>query len=78
MKLIDYEPLIVNPIMKMNNNKILLTMFFMLFVFIAYAQKAPPLPGPTPPGLILPIDGGLSFLIIVGAAFGVYKLRKKE
>jgi len=28
-----------------------------------------------PPGL--PIDGGLSFLLIVGTAYGVYAIRKR-
>ena len=62
--------------MKIKINKILLTVFFMLFILVAYA-KDPPLPGPPPPPG-LPIDGGLSFLIAIGIAFGVFKLRKKS
>jgi hypothetical protein len=31
---------------------------------------------PPPPGL--PIDGGLTWLIVAGAALGVYQLRKKK
>lgn len=46
-----------------------------------FAQKTdPPEPkpngqGPGPPGL--PIDGGFSYLLIAGAAYGVYAIRKK-
>lgn len=43
-----------------------------------FAQKDLPEPKPNdvgPPGL--PIDGGLSYLFIAGAAFGVYAIRKK-
>ena len=32
--------------------------------------------GPPPPGL--PIDGGISFLVISGILYGVFKLRGKE
>lgn len=49
----------------------------MLFIFVAYAQKPPPLPGPPPP-VGLPIDGGLSILMFLGAVFGVFKLRKRS
>ena len=45
-----------------------------------FAQKTePPEPKPNdpPPGPGLPIDGGLSFLIIAGAVLGVYATRKK-
>lgn len=41
-------------------------------------KKEPPLPKSDdviPPGL--PIDGGISFLFIVGAAYGVYVTKKK-
>ncbi|WP_089381598.1 PID-CTERM protein-sorting domain-containing protein [Lutibacter agarilyticus] len=62
--------------MNIKINSVLLSLFFMLFTFVAYA-KDPPLPGPPPPPGN-PIDGGLSFLIISGVAFGVYKLRKKS
>lgn len=40
--------------------------------------KDPPEPkpeGPIIPGL--PIDGGLSLLIIIGAAYGVYAIKKR-
>lgn len=62
----------------------------MLFVLEMFSQsRTPPTPPqssvsdvgilaapPPPPGL--PIDGGLSLLVIAGAVFGVFKLRKKE
>jgi hypothetical protein len=52
----------------------------MCFLFIsisAYSYKGPPPPGPPPqPGL--PIDGGLTYLFIVGAVYGVYKLKNKN
>lgn len=35
----------------------------------------PPLPPPNPG---LPIDGGLSFLLILGVAYGIYELRMKK
>jgi len=34
----------------------------------------PPVPPPPPPGL--PIDGGVIFLIISGAIYGILKLKK--
>ena len=53
----------------------------MLFAGVSvFAQKTPSPPepkpaGPAPPGL--PIDGGLSYLILAGAAYGVYAIRKR-
>ena len=52
----------------------------MLFAGVSvFAQKnGPPEPKPNdvgPPGL--PIDGGLSYLILAGAAYGVYASRKR-
>ena len=43
-----------------------------------FAQKDLPEPKPNdvgPPGL--PIDGGFSYLLIVGAAYGIYAIRKR-
>ena len=42
-------------------------------------RKGPPLPKPNGPGPYpeLPIDGGVTFLLIIGTAFGVYKLKEK-
>ena len=73
----------------LNYIKILLTLALIMFVFIALGQPA----GGTPPGLpaggtapcwpppCVPVDGGISFLIAIGAAFGGKKaydnLKKK-
>lgn len=42
-----------------------------------FAKKEPPPPQNQPPPPGLPIDGGLSFLLIAGVAYGVYAIRKK-
>jgi hypothetical protein len=57
-------------------NNFLVAVF--LFMSIAsYAQKLP-VPKPNaPPHEELPIDGGLSLLLIAGTAYGVYATRKK-
>jgi len=48
-----------------------------LVSFVSYAGGPPnPSGQPGPPGL--PIDGGLSFLIISGVAYGIYELRRKK
>ena len=45
-----------------------------------FAKKKPPTPEtgniPPPPGL--PIDGGISLLLIAGAAYGIYAIKKKN
>lgn len=63
---------------------------FLLLSVDLYAGGAPPGPpggggGPPggcwPPSSCIPIDGGLSFLLLAGAAFGgkkVYDISKKE
>lgn len=64
--------------------KILILCFgFMLFSLGAYAEIIPPKPEtanapapPPPPGL--PIDGGLSFLLISGVAYGIFELKRKK
>lgn len=66
----------------MNRKKvklILLSFSFMLFSLAAYSKKPPPPPqnGPPPP-VGLPIDGGLSFLLISGVAYGIYSLKRKK
>ncbi|MGV6844913.1 MAG: PID-CTERM protein-sorting domain-containing protein [Lutibacter sp.] len=52
-------------------------MFFFVASQSAYCYKNPPPPGP-PPNPGLPIDGGLSYLFIAGALYGVYQLRNKK
>lgn len=54
--------------------------FLMLSSVSVFAEnEEPPQPkpdqGPGPPGL--PIDGGLSYLLIFGAVYGIYTIRKK-
>lgn len=83
----------MSPQMLKTKSKILFGVFVLLISFNALSQT-PPTPGrsngrrcdnppcgrgnglPGPPGL--PIDGGLSFLIIAGAAYGVYELKRKK
>ena len=74
-------------IMRLKINKILLTVFFMFFVSVVFSQthshklpqpQAANNAGPPPSPVGLPIDGGLSYLVIAGAVFGVFKLRKKN
>ena len=63
--------------MKITINKFLLSLFFVLVSFVSYAGGPPdPSSPPLPPGL--PIDGGLSFLIIAGAIYGINELRRKK
>ena len=49
---------------------------------IIFANKTPPLPSrprqSSAPPVGLPIDGGITFLLISGLAFGVYKLKSKK
>ena len=65
-------------------NKFMLSVFFVLITFVVYSQgnsnknKKPPNPNSQPPPPGLPIDGGLSFLIISGVAYGIYELRRKK
>ncbi|SDX70499.1 hypothetical protein SAMN05444411_10888 [Lutibacter oricola] len=64
---------------------ILLLSFSLLCFAKGYSQATPPQPpiggkpsGPANPGNILPVDGGLTYLIISGIVYGVYELRKKK
>ena len=59
-------------------NKFLLSIFFVLISFVTYAGDPVPTPAGPPPPPGLPIDGGLSFLIISGVAYGIYELRRKK
>jgi len=63
--------------MKSRINKILLLFCFMLISLLAYSQKGPPPPVP-PPNPGLPIDGGISYLLVAGAIYGAYSLKKKN
>ena len=62
------------------------SLFFLFFLCVinAYSQGpgGPCIPTPTQPclptGPGLPIDGGLSFLLVAGAAYGYKKLKEKK
>ena len=61
----------------------LFIVLFSLMSVISYSngkKKGHPLPRPDSPpiGPELPIDGGVSIILVLGAAYGVYKLKKKE
>lgn len=59
---------------------VILLFLLSLYIYPQGSIKEPPLPRPNGPGPYpeLPIDGGVSFLLVLGTAFGVYKLRKKK
>ena len=50
---------------------VLLCFSFMLFGTKAYSP-------PPPPGEELPIDGGLSWLLVSGVAYGIYALKRRK
>lgn len=51
----------------------------MLVCSLAYANDPPnPSGNDAPPGPGLPIDGGLTYLLISGIAYGVYELKRKK
>jgi hypothetical protein len=50
----------------------------MLISLVAYSKKPPTPPQNIPPPVGLPIDGGLSFLLISGVAYGIYALKRKK
>ena len=66
--------------MKSRFNKYALSFCLILACSAIFAQKRGDVPVPgtpvEPPGL--PIDGGISLLLISGVAFGIYELRKKK
>ncbi len=68
--------------MKSRFNKYLLSFGLMLLCATMYAQKGGDMPVPgtndNPPPVGLPIDGGLSLLLISGIAFGFYELKRKK
>lgn len=47
-----------------------------LFLMLSFGLASNMVFAPPPPGL--PIDGGISFLVITGILYGVFKLRDKE
>ncbi len=51
-------------------------MAILLSSVTAFAKKDPPPPQSQPPPPGLPIDGGISLFLIVGAAYGVYAIKK--
>ncbi|MFA5297937.1 MAG: hypothetical protein WC389_06975 [Lutibacter sp.] len=73
----------------MNRKKInlfLLSFCFMLISVVAYSKEPPKPPknghkemgGPGVPGPGLPIDGGLSLLLVSGVAYGIFELKRKK
>lgn len=55
------------------------TVMLLLSTSVFTHEKKPPEPkpaGPPPPGL--PIDGGISLLLIAGAVYGVYAIKKNK
>lgn len=58
----------------------MLCLGFMLISVVVYSKIEPPPPQNLPPGpgLSLPIDGGLSFLLISGVAYGIFELKRKK
>ena len=52
--------------------KIVALVLLLLFPLITMAQ-GPPAPPPPPPGL--PIDSGIVYLLLLGVAFGIRKVK---
>ena len=52
--------------------KIVAILLLLLFPLITMAQGPPP-PPPPPPGL--PIDSGIVYLLLLGVAFGIRKVK---
>ena len=50
----------------------------MLISLVGYAEKPPTPPQYITPPPGLPIDGGLSFLLISGVAYGIFELKRKK
>ena len=67
--------------MKLKNRKIVVFMFVVFFLLIGLQLLADPNPPDSPvpqPPNGAPIDGGLSFLIAAGVAYGSKKLFNKR
>ena len=68
-----------------NNEKKIVTYLSCLLILLwsvsVFAKKKPPTPetgnAPSPPPG-LPIDGGISLLLIAGAAYGIYAIKKNK
>lgn len=62
--------------------KLLTLITLCLISTFVFSQGPPPLsPCPVPPCAPIPLDNGISFLIIVGVLFGIYKIysfKKKQ
>ncbi len=65
--------------MKSKFNKYLLSFCLMFLSMTAFSQKTPPPPAPPPnPGNEIPIDGGLTYLLLTGIAYGIFELKRKK
>jgi len=68
--------------MKSKFNKYLLSFGLLLICATMFAQKGDvPVPGTNdepPPPVGLPIDMGLTYLLVTGIAYGVYELKRKK
>ena len=66
--------------------KIIVTYFCYMIMMLSSVSgfslgDEPPMPKPNdnlPPGPGLPIDGSISLLLIAGAAYGIYALKKNK
>ncbi len=55
--------------------KIVVILLLLLFPLITMAQGGPPSPVPPPPPPGLPIDSGIVYLLLLGVAFGIRKVK---
>ena len=63
--------------MIIQNKRIIASILFVLISVVCVAQSPPP-PGTPPPGLVLPIDGGVLFGLFCGLFYGAVKLLKRD
>lgn len=61
--------------MKKKNKLYIMSLCVILFSVMLYSQGPPPPPGDDDS---LPIDGGISLLIVAGVAYGVYEKKRKK
>jgi hypothetical protein len=66
--------------MKKKINIYVLSFFFILFCSVVNSQTKiiPPEPKPAAPPPGLPIDGGLSLLLIGAVVYGAYQVKQKK